>query len=124
MIAKTVSERTPRQEREEAQGVFGFIGQSLNSRYSRAVGFVRNMAQIIFTSHVHNMLRYEQIKRLSIIVTHNTLINNKSPSHLKKRNKLLKIKKQNVILHCCIFRFCLTDFATSESIKYDAKNKN
>lgn len=53
--------------RARVEHVFGFMEQSMHGMYSRAVGFIRNMAQIIFTSLVYNMLRYEQIKRLSII---------------------------------------------------------
>ncbi|MBR5719951.1 MAG: hypothetical protein IKX38_02955 [Bacteroidales bacterium] len=46
--------------------VFGYMEGSMHEMRSRAVGFLRNSAQIIFTCLVYNMLRYEQIRRLGM----------------------------------------------------------
>ena len=52
--------------RARVEHVFGYMEGSMHGMYSRAVGFLRNSAQIIFTCLVYNMLRYEQIRRLGM----------------------------------------------------------
>ncbi len=52
--------------RARVEHVFGYMEESMHGMHSRAVGFLRNAAQIIFTCLVYNMLRYEQIKRLGM----------------------------------------------------------
>ena len=52
--------------RARMEHVFGYMEESMHGMHSRAVGFLRNAAQIIFTCLVNNMLRCEQIKRLAM----------------------------------------------------------
>ena len=52
--------------RARVEHVFGYMEESMHGMRSRAVGFLRNAAQIIFTCLVYNMLRYEQIRRLGM----------------------------------------------------------
>ena len=52
--------------RARVEHVFGYMEESMHGMHSRAVGFLRNAAQIIITCLVYNMLRYEQIKRLGM----------------------------------------------------------
>ena len=58
--------RTNAKMRARVEHVFGYMEESMHGMHSRAVGFLRNAAQIIFTCLVYNMLRYEQIKRLGM----------------------------------------------------------
>ena len=53
-------------ERARAEHVFGHMEDSMRGMRSRAVGLLRNAAQIIFTCLDYSMLRYEQIKRLGM----------------------------------------------------------
>ena len=52
--------------RARMEHVFGYMEESMHGMHSRAVGFLRNAAQNIFTCLVYNMLRDEQIKRLGM----------------------------------------------------------
>ncbi len=53
-------------ERARAEHVFGHMEDSMCGMRSRAVGLLRNVAQIIFTCLDYSMLKYEQIKRLGM----------------------------------------------------------
>lgn len=52
--------------RARVEHVFGIMEGCLHGMRSRAVGFLRNEAYIIFSGLVYNLIRYEQIKRLGM----------------------------------------------------------
>ncbi len=52
--------------RARVEHVFGIMERCLHGMRSRAVGFLRNEAYIIFSGLVYNLIRYEQIKRLGM----------------------------------------------------------
>ena len=52
--------------RTRVEHVFGIMEGCLHGMRSRAVGFLRNEAYIIFSGLVYNLIRYEQIKRLGM----------------------------------------------------------
>ena len=52
--------------RARVEHVFGIMERCLQGMRSRAVGFLRNEAYIIFSGLVYNLIRYEQIKRLGM----------------------------------------------------------
>ena len=52
--------------RARVEHVVGIMEGCLHGMRSRAVGFLRNEAYIIFSGLVYNLIRYEQIKRLGM----------------------------------------------------------
>ena len=52
--------------RVRVEHVFGYCEQSMHGMFSRAVGFLRNSAQITLMNLVYNLNRYEQIVRLGM----------------------------------------------------------